>query len=216
MNRGELRAAWRIRVMDTEAPYLWSDHEFAEFLDEAQVEACRRAHLLVDSSSGLTQANISALERFVEIDSRIIFVRRARIGRQVLQQTTTRAMDAQIPAWESCGAGAPLAYLTDWQTGGVALYPPPAMDGVLSMTVVRDPLNPLFTDEDSPEIAPRYHLSLLHWVSFRAYSKQDPDAQDQKAAANSFALFEAEFGPRTGAINERYSLENYSGHGDFQ
>lgn len=216
MNRGELRAAWRIRVMDTEAPYLWSDHEFAEFLDEAQVEACRRAHLLVDSSSGLTQANISALERFVEIDSRIIFVRRARIGRQVLQQTTTRAMDAQIPAWESCGAGAPLAYLTDWQTGGVALYPPPAMDGVLSMTVVRDPLYPLSTDDDSPEIPPRYHLALLHWVSFRAYSKQDPDAQDPKSAANALALFEAEFGPRAGAINERYSLENYSEHGDFQ
>ena len=216
MTRGELRTAWRLRVADTVAPYLWSDPEFDEYFDEAHVEACRRAHLLVDSSSGLTQANISALERFVEIDPRIIFVRRARIGRRALQQATARDMDAHLPEWESSGAGSPLAYITDWQTGGVVLYPPPATDGVLSMTVVRDPLYPLSTDDDSPEIPPRYHLALLHWVSFRAYSKQDPDAQDPKSAANALALFEAEFGPRAGAINERYSLENYSEHGDFQ
>lgn len=216
MNRGELNAVWRSRVGDTEQPYLWPNAEFDEFIDDAQLEAARRAHLLVDSSSTLTQANIIAGEMLVAIDPRILFIRRARIGRQVLVHATARALDEQIPAWESSGAGAPLAYITDWQTGGVALYPPPAADGVLSMTVVRDPLHPLSSDENSPEIAPRYHLSLLHWVSFRAYSKQDPDTQDLKAAERELALFEAEFGPRAGAINERFSLGNYSEYGDFQ
>jgi hypothetical protein len=61
MTVDELRTLFRNRTQDTAKPYLWSDEEVFEYMDDAQNEACRRAHLLVDSRSEVCEANIAAL-----------------------------------------------------------------------------------------------------------------------------------------------------------
>lgn len=220
MTRGELRRRWRRRVKDDRAQsYLWSEEDFDAFLDEAIIEAARRAHLIVDSSSNLTQLSLVAGELSCPLDLRILFVRRARlvIARRKLNPAMTRDLDQQVPDWESATASSPLVYVPDWQSGALAVWPPSAIDDTLALTVVREPLAGLSSDTESPEIAPRYHLSLLDWVSYRAYSDQDADGADPKAAASALAAFELEFGPRAGAINEAFSLANYSlDDGDFQ
>lgn len=220
MTRGELRRRWRRRVKDDRAQsYLWSEEDFDAFLDEAIIEAARRAHLIVDSSSNLTQLSLVAGELSCPLDLRILFVRRARlvIARRKLNPVMTRDLDQQVPDWESATASSPLVYVPDWQSGALAVWPPSAIDDTLALTVVREPLAGLSSDTESPEIAPRYHLSLLDWVSYRAYSDQDADGADPKAAASALAAFELEFGPRAGAINEAFSLANYSlDDGDFQ
>lgn len=220
MTRGELRRRWRRRVKDDKPQsYLWSEEDFDAFLDEAIIEAARRAHLIVDSSSNLTQLSLVAGELSCPLDLRILFVRRARlvIARRKLNPVMTRDLDQQVPDWESATASSPLVYVPDWQSGALAVWPPSAIDDTLALTVVREPLAGLSSDTESPEIAPRYHLSLLDWVSYRAYSDQDADGADPKAAASALAAFELEFGPRAGAINEAFSLANYSlDDGDFQ
>ena len=46
---------------------------------------------------------------------------------------------------------------------------------------------------------------------------QDADGADPKAAEKALTAFELEFGTRAGAINEAFSLANYSlDDGDFQ
>lgn len=220
MTRGELRRRWRSRVKDIKPQsYLWSEEDFDAFLDEAIIEAARRAHLIVDSSSDLTQVTLGAGELSCPLDPRIIFVRRARLvtARRKLNPALTRDLDQQVPEWESATASSPLVYVPDWQSGALAVWPPSAIDDTLALTVVREPLAGLASDTESPEIAPRYHLSLLDWVSYRAYSDQDADGADPKAAEQALAAFEREFGPRAGAINEAFSLANYSlDDGDFQ
>ncbi len=220
MTRGELRRFWRARVRDTRPKsYLWSDELFDLYLDEAHVEAARRAHLLVDSTSDLTRADIAAGDIQVALDRRIIFVRRARLestGRG-LRWTPLRMLDTGVPGWESATASVPIRYVPDWQSGALAVWPPSSVDDGLLMTVVREPLRGLESDDESPEIAPRYHRPLLDWVSYRAYSEDDADTSDSAAAGRALAAFEKEFGPNDGAINEAYSLANYApDEGAFQ
>lgn len=220
MTRGELRRRWRSRVKDTKPQsYLWSEEDFDTFLDEAIVEAARRAHLIVDSSSDLTQVSLVAGELSCPLDTRIIFIRRARLvtARRRLSLALTCDLDQRVPDWESAAASSPLVYVPDWQSGALAVWPPSSIDDTLALTVVREPLAGLESDAESPEIAPRYHLSLLDWVSYRAYSDQDADGADPKAAEKALTAFELEFGTRAGAINEAFSLANYSlDDGDFQ
>lgn len=223
MNLGDLRTRWRVRVKDTRpagsnAPYLWSDDDFAEFLNEAQREAARRAHLLVDSTHAMTQVSIAAGDRVVALDPRIQGIRRARMSSSGIPLTlkSVRDMDEYLPGWEDSAASTPRLYVLDYQSGAACMYPPSANADTLKLTVVRDPLNDLVKDDDAPEINPRYHLALLNWVSYRAYSIPDADAGDPKKAETSLADFEREFGTSAGAINERWALEQYADIGDFQ
>lgn len=218
MTKSELRSRCRARVRD-EAPekYLWTDDDFDEYLDEAQKEAARRAHLLVDSTSSIVCAVVTAGDLFVPVDSRILFIRRASLAssRGVLRQCTVREMDCMSPGWESDAPSTPLVFIPGWQSGGVALWPPSSRDDELRMTAVRLPKSGILEDDDSPEIPEHYHLALLDWVSYRAYTKQDSEGLDVKAAEKALLAFEKEFGASVGALNERFAYENYYDVGEF-
>ena len=62
---------------------------------------------------------------------------------------------------------------------------------------------------DEPEIAPRYHRSLVNWMLFRAFSKKDTQTQDDRRAAESLALFEQEFGQKSTAVDEVWINEHH-------
>ena len=51
MNLRQLIDSFRAKTMDSPTKKLWSDDEIIEYANEAVDEACRRAYLLVDSSS---------------------------------------------------------------------------------------------------------------------------------------------------------------------
>ena len=59
MNLSELRAKVRLRLRDTAKPYLVSDDEIDDSLNEAEREAAFRALLIRDKTSALTQININ-------------------------------------------------------------------------------------------------------------------------------------------------------------
>ena len=217
MNLGELKSAFRSAVMDMVKPYLWSEDEVTEYAAEAEMEACRRAHLIVDSTSDLASATVSAGDPAVPYDGRIIRVRRARLASQSRPLTilVQRALDESVPGWESAAASTPRVLIPDWETGSYRLYPPPVLDDTLLMSVVREPLNELAADDDTPEINRRYHRSLINWMRFRAYSKPDPDTANPGLAKEALALFEGEFGEKSRAIDEHWANEQYYDVGDF-
>jgi hypothetical protein len=207
MNLRDLTALFRNEVDDATEPFLWSDEEAIDFANDAEGEACRRARLLVDSST----AEICVVEvlaaggGLVTLDPRIMFVRRARIeGARPLARMNMQDMETDNPYWQNAPAGTPRMFITDYQTGKLLLWPAPDEDDVLLLTVVRTPLEDMNDDEDSPEIAPRFHRSLRYWMMFRAYSKQDSQANDPKKSADALALFEQEFGKKSSAIDETW------------
>jgi hypothetical protein len=61
----------------------------------------------------------------------------------------------------------------------------------------------------NPEIPARYHMSLVNWMLFRAFGKQDAETNDPVKAATAEKEFEAEFGKKSSAIDEKYIEDNY-------
>lgn len=207
MNLGELICALRTeRLDDTKEPYLWCPEELTRHLNDAQDEACRRARLLVDSSTAsICNHAVTTGKVLYALDPRIIFVRRAKLASKSrpLGFASYLDLDEECPGWEG-RTGTVECVITDFETGKLRLYRSPTAADTLKLTVVRTALNPMESGDDEPEIAPRHHYSLLDWAAHRAYSKQDADTLDTTKAAAYAAAFEREFGPKSPAIDEIY------------
>ena len=217
MTLAELIRAFRDEIKDTIKPYLVSDDAARRYANQAQIEAARRARLLVDSSSDLCRIDYSAGEPVIDTDSRIVSLRRVRIetAARPLRLAKAAEMDEEFCGWDSSTSQSrPFIAVVDYGTDQLRLYPTPATAGTLCLTVTREPLNLLVNDEDSPEIPRRLHDRLIPWMKHRAYGMQDSDLYDAKQAALSLAEFEQEFGAAIGAINERFAFENYHDVGE--
>lgn len=211
MNLRDLIDRYRKDTRDLKKPYFCDDEELIYFANQAEEEACRRALLIVDSTSDLAQIEILAGDEGVELDERVIYVRRARLSSRArpLALKVARAMDEECPGWEDARASVPVAAIPDWQSGYLRFWPPSANADVLKATVVRTPRRRMERDDDSPEIPARYHAFLLHWIKHLAYSKQDSDMFSQGRADEFAAKFAAEFGPPRAAIDEHWAEEQY-------
>lgn len=218
MTLGELKTLFRTLAQDAIKPYLWSDLELTGHANEGEIEACRRAHLLVDSTSEAAQASVSLGESTVLLDARLLFIRRARLQSCTvpLLLRVARTMDDQVPGWENALPSNPVVLIPDLGTGLAQLYPPPAKDDTLKLTIVREPLNEMVADADRPEIPRRYHRALVDWMLYRAYQKTDTETLDRERSNDALGRFEAEFGAKSRAIDEHWSLEQYYDVGDFQ
>lgn len=222
MQLQQLITLFRLEVDDvagSDDARLWSAEEALDFANDAQNEACRRARLLVDSSTAaicqiaVTTAGLGLLT----LDPRVLFVRKARIaGALPLRRMNMQDMEAYDAYWQDASASTPRFFIPDYETGKLQLWPKPSATSTLLLTVVRDPLAEMNDDQDTPEIAERYHRSLRFWMMFRAYSKQDSEANDPKKAADSLALFEQEFGQKSSAVDEAWiTREQMEGDGTF-
>ena len=208
MNRAQLFDAFRSRSHDIAAPYLWSDDELQEYLDDAENEATERALLLRDSETPeICEVVIAAGIATYALDSRVLEVLRAKLDIHIrpLGLTTTEGLDRDWPAWDVEVAGEPKCLAIDalgaeWQA---RLVPPPSVATVLRLHVYRLPLTPLGSDKCAPEIHPRLHIKLLDWMCYRAYSKHDAETKNDEKAMNYAAAFAANFGPKHDAKANR-------------
>lgn len=203
MKLSEMIAEARAIVDDQVRPYLWSDDDWKRYANKRQREAARRARLIVDSTSDFTEMSFSAGDVTVDLDPRIVFVRRARVvGRSApLQRVSQKDLDCHGTSWED-DTGEPRAYVPDMDTAKFRPFPTPDADYIVKLMVVRLPLEDLKADADVPEIAPQYHDALIEGMVAEAYLKQDAETFDKTKAAVHEAAFEAEFGKKSSAIDE--------------
>lgn len=211
MTLRELIDRFRRDTQDLRAPYLWIDEEIIEYANEAEREACRRASLLVDSSSPITEIDISAGDSVIELDESVIYVRRAILAsnQRRLVPRVARAMDEEIPGWEGNQASSPIVFVPDWESGKLKLWPPTKAADVVKTTIVRTPLKDMAKDDDTPEIPRRHHVGLLDWMKHQGYLKRDADTFDPKKASEHETRFTTEFGPPSAAIDEHWAAEQY-------
>lgn len=203
MNAGELIASYREESHDKATPPFVKDARLLQFASEAEREACRRSNLLVDSSSAFCEIAVSANEPLIDIDPRIINIRRAKLSISTYSLSPVRAeeMDRVNPGWE-LHVGVPTTYVTDYQTNAIRLYPKQQVDATLNITVSRLPKNDMEANDDEPEIRAEYHPALVQWMLYRAYAQQDADMFDPNKSARALAEFEREFGKKASGRNE--------------
>ncbi len=196
---------------------LWPKKLRMFWLNEAEQQACRRARLLLDSTTPeITRVTLQVNQPWLELDPRVIFVRRMKLTDKPdpIRPALRKDMDLHIPGWED-HTGDVVGYVPDLETNKVRLYRIPEVQAFARLTVVREPLEPMTELDDTPEIAARYHYGLVYWMLFRAFSKKDAETQDDRRAADNLALFEAEFGKLSSAQDEEWIRQNH-GVDDFE
>lgn len=210
MNLGELRARFRKEIRDNVKPYFFDDETVDAWINEAQDEACRRALLIVDSTSDAASVSLSAGDIGADLDPSVIFIRRAKIlgAGNPLVPKVARSMDEEMPAWEESIASTPLVFVPDWQRDYFRVWPPTRDDITIKMTVVRTALAPMVGDKDAPEIKGTYHVHLLDWAKHKAFAVPDMDAYDPKKSAAHEAAFVRNFGDRS-PFDEHWAMEQY-------
>lgn len=203
MTLAELIAEYRDESGDMASPPFLSDDKLIRLANQAEQEACRRSSLLIESVDAMCSVDVYAGAPIVTLDRKIISIISARMASAAYQlmPITLSCLPYQ---WEAL-SGAPTNYVTDYQSGAIRLFPAPIVDDTLILTVRRLPLMDMEDDDDEPEIRPEYHQALVHWMLYRAYSKQDADMLDPQKAARSLAEFEREFGRRHSARNEQWA-----------
>lgn len=211
MNAERLIEILRQQIDDVSAPQFFSDETLMYFLTEAEEQACRRAKLLVDSTTAQIceiplPANTTPL---FDLDRRVIFIRRVKLSSngRILGVERTRDLDAGIRNWEA-RTGSPMAYLTDYESDKIRFDRTPTADDTALLQVTRLPLKEITDLGQEPEIHRRWHHSLLHWVRYRCYSTEDEQVFDPNKASLALGLFEGEFGTESSAQNEQWDHEN--------
>lgn len=212
MTLEELIAEARERVGDVSEPYLCSNTRFAMFANDAQKEACRRARLLVDSTTeAVCQVTVTAGTAVYALDPRVLFVRRATLDGQSrpLVRIPVDDLDRIGTEWLD-EEGDVDGWVIGMDVGKLRLFRKPTADGMVRLTVVRLPLADMTLEPvTSPEIDSRLHLSLVDWMEYRYYSTRDSEMKNEAAAAAAAAAFTQEFGPPATAIEEAWAREHY-------
>lgn len=214
MDLMQLMTTARRRLDDVVAPYLWSREDLIEYANDAQREACRRSRLIVDSTTpSICQIALVAGTPTYALDERIIFIKRAKLTGHVtpLGRAHSNDLDNAAPGWED-DTGVPRAYVPNMDTNTFRPYPTPDDAYTANLTVIRTPLVEMDDEDQTPEIASRYHIGLVNWMLHRAWMKTDSETYNPKAAAEAEAMFESEFGKRSSAQDESWIARE---HGYF-
>lgn len=220
MTLRELIALARRQSFDNGAPLLWTDPEWTDYANEAEREACRRAHLIVDSETAdLCTFTLAIGAATIPRDPRVLRVRRILLGSHTrpLSRIDVRDLDICAPGWES-QQGLVEAYVGNYSSGAIRLYRKTSIADTARLTVVRLPLDDMAKDDDEPEIPTAYHRKLVDHMLELAYQKQDDETRDPKKEADAAARFTASFGPARSAKDEAWADANFDyndGYGEF-
>ncbi len=191
MNSTEIVTLFREVVEDQEEPYLWTETEAFQFLDDAQKMFCRKTGGLGDGSSPLTQLAYTDATDWVDVSPLILKFRGAMDHTTGEPVTLVNFEDLRQNGLRFDGKIGRVRYMVlGIEPGRVRLYPHPVEDGSIDLIVDRLPLKKITDAGDQKlEIAEQHHQHLVMWMAHRAYNKQDSETTNPKRAAD----FEAKF-----------------------
>jgi len=206
MKLEELIAMYRHRSKDRADPPFCSDELLTIYANEAQEEACRRADLLRSSTADFCNIAFLAGDETVELDERIVRIKRATVDGYHLQMVSAERMDEIFPNWtEDQTRARPSHLIEGMETGLGYLWPRPKDAGTLKLTVQRLPLCRLQNDPDEPEIRSELHPCLVDWMLYRAYTREETEMFNSNSASVALGRFVAEFGEKKSGRNEAWS-----------
>jgi hypothetical protein len=190
MKASEIISQARGLMQDTKAPYLWSELELIQYLNNSINEAAEKARLFLDSvTPAVCQIAVLASDPDPDypLDNRIVQILSVKLSTQSrsLDRKTKGELDLWNPDWRNAALGDPRCFLTDYTEGNLTLHPKSSANVTLFMTVYRLPLVQFTTEnlETEPEIHFRHHYRLIDGLLCQAYNKDDSETLDPEKAA---------------------------------
>lgn len=197
----ELVQAWRDSVADTVEPYLWSDREAYRFLNDAYFMFVRLTGGVPDFGSAECEVQVRAGEAFGDLHPSVLRIMSATLRSK--QRPIKIVNSTDLPSLTTDDYGG-RAKITDFNSPGdvshmvIGMVPDrvrfvmvPMEDDVVDLQIYRLPLSQITRDNQKLcDVSVIHHEHLMHWMSFRAYGKQDADAFDPRRAEYHKAEFE--------------------------
>ena len=229
MTGRELIAHMRESVLDDEVePYLWQDKELLRYLNYAEVQACRRAQLIIDGTTAndsgtaatagtlgqkpLCNLDIVADQATYNLSPKILQVKRCQLQSMtypLIGPVSYSELDENISGWfgtsgtvSTAGSGGNPSYFLNEPGSTITFVRAPSTTDTAFLVVSRLPLIP-FTLSTSPEIPESYHEGLTHWAANLAYLKMDSDTLNINLAKLHESMFITQFGELPNAYSER-------------
>ena len=213
---------------DTTIPYLWQDPELLRYLNYAEVQACRRAHLLIDdltSNDNGTAATagtfgqkplctlaVLAEQAMYYLSPKILMIKRCRLLSMtvpLIGPVSYPELDDRMSGWRgtsgtvgTAGSGGNPAFFINEPVNTITFVLAPSVADTAFLVVSRIPLTP-FTLSTSPEIEEKHHEGLMDWAAHLAYMKNDSDTLNLNLAKLYSDKFAAQYGPLPDAYGER-------------
>lgn len=193
-----------------DSPALWSQRQLLKYADEAQMEACLRMRLLIDSTSAFCRIPLVVNQPVYTINSSIIVARRIEFEpvagqgrRRALNRTTYDHLDRHDRNWRD-RRGCPEHIIQDLQQRTLTIVgiPTEAQEGAfLNLTVWRQPVERerLRGSGDTVAVPDEHARNLAHWVCYRAYQSPDTEKRNDALAQSHFNQFVGAFGDRPDA-----------------
>lgn len=182
----DLHAQFRSDMRDEQEPYLWSDEDIYEYMDDAQKMFC----VLTGGIADVLSTQYVAGQEFVDYSERILKLREVRDadGRPVQIQNFEQHQGCAV--WPTA-TGRVSGVVTGMKDGKMRLSPLPQHDGNLSLVVYRLPLTDIEGPDGEFEIDSRHVRHLLDWMKSRALSKADAETFDKGKADEHGGKFAA-------------------------
>lgn len=229
MTGKELVAYLRESLLDdAEVPYKWSDAELLRFLNFAEGQACRRANLIIDSTTQTDSGTAATASTWgtralcyvvfeqdkatYSLSTKVIQIRRCQLSSMTYPlkgPMTYDELDELNVGWfgtsgtvgTSGSSGDPWCFLNE-PNDTLTFVLAPGTSGTARLVVSRLPLV-AFTLSTSPEIHEKYHEQICDWAAHLAFKKPDPDTMNLDLARYYEARFAQNFGPMPDAYSEK-------------
>ncbi len=201
MNTTGLYDLFRGDVVDLAKPYLWSDDEVFAYMTDAQNCFCRLGYGIADvTTPEVVQVPIVTGEEYAPVHKSIVNFRLARLKstnhdlelRDLLSANSSMIGDYGnvFNATTEHRPGPVRGMVIGEQKDVVRWVGIPQEDDTALLAVYRLPLNQALTFDQEFEIEEQHHFTLLAWMKFRAYSKQDAETFDRAKAQENKLMFE--------------------------
>ncbi len=182
MDSTELRDQFRSGVLDQVEPFLWSEDDVYDYLNDAQKMFARLIGGLGDCTSNLTTINYTPATDWVSVSERILKFRDAYSvlpadGRPIeiinYEDLHTRRIrfDGRT--------GRPKYLITGMEADKARLYPFPDISGTIQLLIDRLPLKEVTDADQKLEVNAMHKTGLGLWMKARAYAKQDAETFDR-------------------------------------
>ena len=188
----DMIAKFRREMEDTVEPYLWTDDEITDYLDQAQDEFCEN----VDVLTGQVTLTYVASDEFVDTpnymtrarsataaDGRPVALYNAEEWEEAGGLTDDYGINTPSTQWRTDTGEKLRVLITDLESGKHRLYPIPTADSSVILHIYRRPVE-LLEEAGEFEVVDKSHQRcILLRARSLAYEKHDAETYNEQLAA---------------------------------